>query len=421
MFASRYCASAFILLGTAGLCALALCMPGPALAVSEAGTGVADGEQAAPANGRFGLAVTTFRYAQYTGQDDCPEGMAEPPREIYLRTLAEAARTRLRAPERDAELQLLASQAPDGSDVCSSPTAALSRFPNYPGMRQVQGKVAYGLDLDGRGDGDPPAPKTCAHKTFTGVNGEKGIDNQFYRATGCLKLIRWDRKAGESFDDAFDWANGDGQDAINFKMGEMSILIEVSDVQDRRNDADVTVGFYSGRNAMVNDAQGRLIANTSQTATADPRYRKVVKGRIVDGILTTEPADIRFRYVYAGSDTEHVFRGGRLRLALRPEGTAQGLLAGYKPLESVYWWQQGTYGRQMATDMARDCAGMYKALQQMADGYPDPETGQCTAISAAHAINAVPAYIFHPPEAEIEARRRELAAINAAEHRLSAQ
>ena len=357
----------------------------------------------------LGFAVTTFRYANYTGADDCPDGLAPSAREIFLERAAPDVRSRLINPERDAELQLLASQAPDGSDVCSSPTAALSRAPDYPSFRSVQGNVSYGLDLDGRDNGEKTAPNTCAHKNFVGTNGEKGIDNQFYRATGCMKLIRWDKAAGESFNDAFDWANGDGQDAINFKMGEMTILIEVEGVDDKLNDPDVTVGFYSGRNAMVNDAQGRLVANTSRTSTDDPRYRVKVKGQIRDGVVITEPQDMRFRYVYAASETEHVFRGARLELKLLPDGRAQGILAGYKPLESVYWWQQGTFGRQMATDMARDCAGMYKVLQQMADGYPDPETGQCTAISAAHAVNAVPAYIFHPKDSEIDARRQELA------------
>jgi hypothetical protein len=33
----------------------------------------------------------------------------------------------------------------------------------------------------------------------------------------------------------------------------------------------------------------------------------------------------------------------------------------------------------------------------MADGYPDPKTGECTALSIAFNIEAIPAFVLHQP------------------------
>jgi hypothetical protein len=42
------------------------------------------------------------------------------------------------------------------------------------------------------------------------------------------------------------------------------------------------------------------------------------------------------------------------------------------------------------------CPLEYKLLESLADGYPDPDTGKCTHISLAYAVEAVPAFIVHP-------------------------
>jgi hypothetical protein len=34
----------------------------------------------------------------------------------------------------------------------------------------------------------------------------------------------------------------------------------------------------------------------------------------------------------------------------------------------------------------------------MADGYPDPDTGECTHISSAFEINAFAAFVVHPDQ-----------------------
>ena len=47
------------------------------------------------------------------------------------------------------------------------------------------------------------------------------------------------------------------------------------------------------------------------------------------------------------------------------------------------------------TSVSHDVPGIWYALKRMADAYPDPKTGENTAISTAYRIDAVPAFIVH--------------------------
>jgi hypothetical protein len=39
-------------------------------------------------------------------------------------------------------------------------------------------------------------------------------------------------------------------------------------------------------------------------------------------------------------------------------------------------------------------------MHRYADGFKDPKTGQCTAMSTAWQIAAIPAFVIHPDEAK---------------------
>jgi hypothetical protein len=41
------------------------------------------------------------------------------------------------------------------------------------------------------------------------------------------------------------------------------------------------------------------------------------------------------------------------------------------------------------------CPAFYEAGKRLADGYPDPNTGECTALSAAFHIEGLPAFVIH--------------------------
>jgi hypothetical protein len=47
---------------------------------------------------------------------------------------------------------------------------------------------------------------------------------------------------------------------------------------------------------------------------------------------------------------------------------------------------------------------LYRALYRLADGYPDPVTGENTAISSAVQVSFIQVHVIHPPEETTVAR-----------------
>ena len=74
---------------------------------------------------------------------------------------------------------------PNGENACATPET-FGPDPNFRTVK-VPDTKAYGIDIDGqdsRAKGKP-APGTCAHNDLVGMNGEHGVDNQFFRVVGC--------------------------------------------------------------------------------------------------------------------------------------------------------------------------------------------------------------------------------------------
>jgi hypothetical protein len=82
----------------------------------------------------------------------------------------------------------------------------------------------------------------------------------------------------------------------------------------------------------------------------------------------------------------------KMRLAFAPDGSVKGLLGGYQALSASFqpmWF--GGLGAAVTADW--DCPSVYAAIRKMADGDRDPATGQCTTISSALELRAVPAFV----------------------------
>jgi hypothetical protein len=128
----------------------------------------------------------------------------------------------------------------------------------------------------------------------------------------------------------------------------------------------------------------------------DPRATDYVlhtRGRIENGVLITEPMP-NFRMTMRQVEilSERRMRDARFRIKLGPE-SAEGLMSGYEPIDT--WWS--VFSKSPGSDPGRySPAAIYRAALRYADGYPDPKTGQATAISSAYQIKAVRALIVHP-------------------------
>ena len=64
-------------------------------------------------------------------------------------------------------------------------------------------------------------------------------------------------------------------------------------------------------------------------------------GRIVNGVLTTDPVDVRFHWVVNSIHLERPLQDARLRVTFTPDGGLEGILAGYTPIEDLYDFQYG--------------------------------------------------------------------------------
>lgn len=349
--------------------------------IAGAVTGASQDASAAEAN-RLGFVVESWYTAIYDTEymEECPEGIVIGNDEIWFNALSPE--------DKDIEtgsgtLQVLDLprrprqylRGPNGEDVCWHPETVVD-----PPMRTVTGKYSYGMNLDGNEDGSA-TPKTCAHNNFTTPDGKiSGVDNQLYRLMGCVYGYR-----SEGYLEHH--ANRERQDE-----SKGTILVDIANVDDPQNDESVEVSFYLSATPLHFDTSGRIVPYGSYHVVKG-RYGDTVSGSISDGVLTTEPNDVVLPFYGNDGITEMVFRDFRIEMEINGDGTrAKGLWAGYRPV--LDFWD---YIQKVQHDVPvgqYNCPSLYVAAHELADGYPDPETGECTALSSAFTFEAVAGFII---------------------------
>ncbi|MCB2109360.1 MAG: hypothetical protein KDE14_16745 [Rhodobacteraceae bacterium] len=359
------------------------CLLGLCLALSLRTTAIAAAP--VPESGTLGFVIRDWFTAVYNSKfnDECPDGLTPSYDEIWWRSTSREERAEITQNGLFPNLNRLPwamRRGPNGENVCLNPTVVTD-----PPMRVVEGKYGYGANLDGTLDGRA-TPKSCAHEKFTHPDGTPGIDNQMYRLIGCI----------------YGWRKG-GLPELNAHEGRGTsglgmILIEVTGVTDPRNSDHVTVAFHRSTNQFALDGSGRPLPYSSYNIDIDKygenRYGDTLEGSIKDGVLTTERGDVKLPFYGNYGFMHPVIRDFGLRMVISPDGaTAEGQITGYYNLDQFLYYVGGMVGH--ATTSA-DCPAMYVAGHQLADGYPDPETGQCTHLSTAIDVGAYAAFIVHP-------------------------
>ncbi len=332
-----------------------------------------------------GFAVTWFQPAMYTADDDCPDGLNKSPdfKVVFAQEgkTADEIKNLIDHPNSPEFAKAVIDRGPHGENVCADPQSVPD-----PGHKTVQGKTSFGFNLDGSADG-AKTPNSCAHEKFTGADGTPGVDNQLYRATGCMVALR-----GKRGHDGF---------VLSYIMERMraegmrTYLVEISGLDDPKNNKDVTVGIYLGSDPLVLDAKGEVRRDTTQRISKDPRWHNVVHGTMKDGVITTDMFDLNLLGDPLWVPEFH-FRQARMKLEIQPNGDLKGTVGGYQDVMAMYY-NTVKSGILFETTNAATCPGVYYALKRLADGNPDPNTGECTAISTAYAIEAIPAFVIHQP------------------------
>jgi hypothetical protein len=250
-----------------------------------------------------------------------------------------------------------------------------------PGFAEPHSAVAHGVNLDGDdGTGKPPAG-TCKHRNYVSVDGRlTGVDNQLYAVMGCVAGHRGKKGYLNQTSNA------------HRADGLITTLIEISGIDDEKNDNSVNVSVIYSHDPVGRDASGKhFIPDFTFRPTADPQlayYAVRLHGRILDGVIVTDPVE-KF-LMNMGLDPLLVLQDGQMRLRILPDGNLQGVLAGYVNWRRIMEGSSNSYAEQF---FGYQSPGLYHALKRAADGMKNPTTGECDGISAAYEIEGVPAFI----------------------------
>jgi len=340
---------------------LAALVAGSTFADDSAGEGTAF----APPGGKVGYVMTNLFWSVYQTPDakeECPQGFNDGPREQFSALYADGQGQTVVDTQLKQEIETwLPTTEPDG-------------FTFY----EVEGPLSYGLDLDGR-----TGPNDFMHP-----DGTAGIDNEVYRAVGCVIGFR-------------------GPDGVEVIFQDKAIadrrynrtMIELTGVDDLRNDDDVTLTIYRGLDKLLTDATGmKVMSGGSQRV--DMRWGASLIRRtsatIVDGVLTSDPIpEVVIPWMNLGVPTFQLIRDLRFELRLSPSG-AEGLIAGYADVDTWYRQLIRNDSTHHLSNGQISGISLYKALRRLADAYPDPQTGANTAISTALDVKMAQVFIVHP-------------------------
>ena len=343
-------------LATAGSVALSLLGSNAAIAGNETFT---------PENRSIAYAFTVIQWAMYEtkdGKEECPNGINEMgPREQFKALFPENGTKRKMMDaqvKREAEIWWPDANTPDP----------------YP-IPVAVSKIAPGLNLDGK----------VKPTDYTSPDGRPGVDNQIFHALGCVKNYR---TGGPLFN----------YEQAYFKSYVQSrMLIELTDVDSLANDDDVTVSTYRGLDPLVADATGATF-QPGGTQRLDMRFSKAfinkTKGKIVNGVLITQPMD----WVWGTEmSTTEWMRDARFEVKLTPE-KAEGLVGGYADLQTLYDGRNRKWTTHFQAYGQQAQLSTWKVLKKFADAYPDPKTGENTAISGAYNVKLVQVRVLHPEQ-----------------------
>ena len=254
-----------------------------------------------------------------------------------------------------------------------------------PGQPQVSSRIGDGFNLDGK----------VGPNDFVSPDGERGIDNAFYRAWGCDAPWRGNGNA------TLDLRAND-----KMQEGLYTMVIRVSGNQDPMNDSDATVEIGYSPDRIIKDARGGVAVDYSYRILTSAQYTKL-KASIKNGVVTTEQVEhlhtprIAWFYDQTG-DTN--FTKGKIRLNLASDGlSGTGLIGGYRDWRELY--AENTFaqnGGEQGVREHEDHVALYYALRRNADGMLNPKTGKNDGISSVYRIKAASAYVVDPEDSKME-------------------
>ncbi|MBW8785582.1 MAG: hypothetical protein JF593_13255 [Novosphingobium sp.] len=317
--------------------------------------------------------------------DQCPKMNTKPSQADYYAQMSSeraAAQRAFLADKGGANTMYLPYRGPDELNVTMLPGIVPD-----PGFITPKVDVVRGFNLDGNdGTGAPPRG-IRKHQNFTSPDGEKGIDNQLFTIQGCVE--GWRRKG---------FLPMIGNELR--RAGGLSILIDISGIDDPRNDNDVAVTILYSTDGMRRDATSKIVLPDYTYRVSDkPEYTQDFvrfHAKIVDGVITTTSVPKVYIHENSGGSGWPLMNA-RMRLKINSDGTLTALIGGYRDWRE-YLGMAFFRSSDYENTIGYQTPAMYDAVRRAADGLQDPVSGEFTGISAAYDIEGIPAFI--PPGEE---------------------
>ncbi|MSP72161.1 MAG: hypothetical protein EXR76_08275 [Myxococcales bacterium] len=246
--------------------------------------------------------------------------------------------------------------------------------------REIMPGIAPGFNVDGlisRGT----EPESCFKPDYTSPDGTPGIDNQMAKLVPLLEVA------------GLGAAEGLAQGAI--EDGGLLILVEISGVDDRLNDEQVSVRIRAAQGLPLLGTDGKLLPG--QTFHLHPESPDSLdpNGRVTDGWLEAGPFEAHVPIVVFGLRYDVTVQTARIRARFTEDGSlVDGVLGGGVTIENLMG-----IGRIAARDDTSVLTAIEAVFGSNGDLEPD-DSGRCQQVSAAFTFSAVSAFLFDegPPD-----------------------
>jgi hypothetical protein len=309
---------------------------------------------------------------------DCPQGSN--PEIDWVKVLIKAGYTEaeakwLRNPENPSRSPVhgqnqMAFRGKDRANVYTHPET----YPD-PGLVGVAGDLTEGFNLDGNEKTGFPSP-----------NGDKGVDNNFYRALGCTKSYRGPPRLSATALSTND----------TMRNGAWTVAIVVHGAgTDPMNDSDVDVGFYMSADKLVKDGNGDITRD--YTFSIKPaKLEGIIKATSSNGVIASKGAIPEMWIREPGAVRDLQLLRARLKLEMKSDGSLEGTVGGYRPWMPVYTALVNQRGPVVEILGWIELPSIYYALKKSADYSPTGPKGEKTHISYAMRVSGIPAYVMTP-------------------------
>src|SRR5437899_10717292 len=119
--------------------------------------------------------------------------------------------------------------------------------------------------------------------------------------------------------------------------GLYTIVIRLSGNKDPMNDDDATLEIGYSPDQIMKDARGNVGVDYSYRILKSEQYTKL-KAKVKDGVVETEQADIHMPQIawFYNQQRDAYFRQGKIRVAANSDGSAAGLVGGYRDFRDLY-------------------------------------------------------------------------------------